>query len=89
MKAVRPLRIFAKGRTTYMASKLNDQRLELCTNDDSATANPTVYELGAVSRDLRPVAGSSTVARQLTTHFTPARSGGFHFLSSVMWVVPG
>jgi hypothetical protein len=42
VKAVRPLRIFAKGRTTYMASKLKNQRLELCTNDDSATANPTV-----------------------------------------------
>jgi hypothetical protein len=39
MKAVRPSRIF-EGRTTYMASKLKDQRLELCTNDDPATAKP-------------------------------------------------
>jgi hypothetical protein len=40
MKAVRPLRIFAKGRTRYMASKLKDQRRELCTNDDSANCQP-------------------------------------------------
>jgi hypothetical protein len=52
MKAVRPLRIYAKGRTRFMASKLKINAFELCTNHDSANCQPCGQRVSSRLPDL-------------------------------------
>jgi len=64
MKEVRPLRIFAKGRTGYMASKLKINAFELCTNDDSANCQPSGLASVVVAAGLGQAPADQVTDRQ-------------------------